>query len=411
VAVRSRLLHAALAGDLDPRLGPVAAIAFLYGVSFSTFWVYLGVFAVDGMRWRPDAVGALFLVSAPAAAAANYASGHVSDRVGRKRPIVASFLAGAAVLLALAAVRGHAPAAFALVVAMGVAGAPADTLDRVLVADLVVDEAERERGYATTRLASNLGVLAGPPAAGLVIATAGWSALLVGIAAVGLVGAAVAARRLPAPTAARPAAGRAAGGAGRALAADRPFQLLLLSTLLGWVVYCAFEAVLPVIAVADYGVEPSTWGLLLVIGPLLVVGGQLRLTRAAAPVPPAPRLAAAMLLMGLPFLALLKWDSVAAIAAVMVVFVVGEMLWVPTSQALAADLAPPAIRGAYFGALAATTGPAWTLTPFIALRLRSSGGGASVWLLVAAVAVAGAGAGVAAVRTAARRRRPALAGR
>src|SRR5690349_1288465 len=70
VAVRSRLLHAALAGDLDPRLGPVAAIAFLYGVSFSTFWVYLGVFAVDGMRWRPDAVGALFLVSAPAAAAA-----------------------------------------------------------------------------------------------------------------------------------------------------------------------------------------------------------------------------------------------------------------------------------------------------------------------------------------------------
>jgi len=91
---------------------------------------------------------------------------------------------------------------------------------------------------------------------------------------------------------------------------------------------------------------------------------------------------------------------VAVIGGVIVAFVLGEMLWMPTSQSVAARLAPAAARGTYFGALAATTGPAWTLAPFVALQLRAHAGIDSVWILFAAVAVAGAAAGVAAVRAA-----------
>ena len=132
----------------------------------------------------------------------------------------------------------------------------------------------------------------------------------------------------------------------------------MLSTLLGFTVYCGFETVLPVIAVADYGVPAAGWGLLLAISPLLVVLFQLRLTRATSAVPPAIRLAAAMALMGLPLLVLAAAASVPVIAAVIAVFVVGEMLWIPTSQAIAARLAPAPLRGTYFGVLSATTGPA-----------------------------------------------------
>ena len=88
------------------------------------------------------------------------------------------------------------------------------------------------------------------------------------------------------------------------------------------------------------------------------------------------------------------------IAAVIVVFVFGEMLWMPTSQALAARLAPPESRGAYFGALAATTGPAWTLAPFAAFQLRAAQGVAAVWVLFAALAVAAAVVGARAAPTA-----------
>jgi MFS transporter len=196
-------------------------------------------------------------------------------------------------------------------------------------------------------------------------------------------------------------------GSLRTVAHDRPFALLLLSTLLAYFDYCGFETVLPVLAVSTYGLAPSTWGLLVIISPVLVVLAQLRLTRATARIPPAPRLAVAKLLMGLPFLALLASGKVAVIAAVIVVFVLGEMVWMPTSQAVAAQLAPPHARGTYFGALAAMTGPAWTLAPFVAFQLHSHGGATSVWLFFAAIAVGSAIAGAAAVTSYLRRPSPA----
>jgi predicted MFS family arabinose efflux permease len=391
-------------GGLDRRVAPIVGVSFVYAASFSTFWVYVGIYAVKGLHWPAGRVGLLFLASAPAAAVANYLSGRISDRTGRKPLIVGSFLASSANMLLLTWLGGTTALAFVLVVAQGVIGAPAYSLDRVLVADLVPDEESREGAFATVRVASNLGSLTGPPLAALLVFVASWTAFLVGIAVLGLVGAALAVALLPA---ARPVPEAQETGSLRAVAHDRPFVLLLLSTLLAYFDYCGFETVLPVLAVSVYGLSPSTWGLLVIISPVLVVLAQLRLTRASARISPAPRLASATLLMGLPFLALIGSGHIAVIAAVMVVFVIGEMVWMPTSQAVAAQLAPPHVRGTYFGALAAMTGPAWTLAPFVAFELKARAGVNSVWLFFAAIAVGSAVAGAAAVTSALRRPSPA----
>lgn len=392
-----RLARAVFGGGLDRRVVPIVSVSFVYSASFSTFWVYVGIYAVKGLHWPASRVGLLFLASAPAAAVANYLSGRISDRTGRKPLIIGSFLASSANMLLLTWLGGTAALAFVLIVVQGVIGAPAYSLDRVLVADLVPDEKSREEAYATVRVASNLGTLVGPPLAALLVFVASWTAFLVGIAVLGLVGAALAIALLPRTHAALTEALEPESL--RTVLRDRPFSLLLLSSLLAWIVYCGFETVLPVLAVSAYGLAPSTWGLLVIISPALVVLAQLRLTRAAARIPLAPRLAGATLLMGLPFLALLVSAQTAVIAAVIVVFVIGEMVWMPTSQAIAAGLAPPQSRGTYFGALAAMTGPAWTLAPFIAFQLRQHAGVGSVWLLFAAIAVTAAAAGVAAVRS------------
>ncbi len=393
------LMRAALGGGVDRRILPVAGVTFIYSASFSTFWVYVGVYAVKGLHWPASRVGLLFLFSAPAAAVANYLSGRVSDRVGRRQPIVASFLASAANVAALSLLGHRTAIAFALIVLQGVIGAPAYSLDRVLVADLVLEPEGRENAFATVRVAGNLGTFGGPPLAALLIFLGGWTAFLTGISALGIVGAVLAIAFLPA-TVGQLQPGQEGVGSLRLVLRDRAFALLLLSTLLAFTDYCGFETVLPVIAVTAYGLAPSTWGLLVVISPLLVVFCQLRLTRAARRIPAARRLGAAILLMGLPFLALIASGRVAVIGGVIVAFVLGEMLWMPTSQSVAARLAPAAARGTYFGALAAMTGPAWTLAPFVALQLRAHAGIDSVWILFAAVAVAGAAAGVAAVRAA-----------
>ena len=393
---RGRLLARALfGGGLDRRVAPIVPVSFTYSASFSTFWVYVGIYAVKGLHWPASRVGLLFLASAPAAAVANYLSGRISDRTGRKPLIVASFLASSMNVLLLTWLGGTTALAFVLIVVQGVIGAPAYSLDRVLVADLVPDNESREPAYASVRVATNLGTLVGPPLGALLVFVAGWTAFLLGIAVLGVVGAAFAIALLPP---AHAIAEAREPGSLRAVVRNRPFSLLLLSTLLAFTDYCGFETVLPVPAVSAYGLAPSTWGLLVIISPALVVLAQLRLTRASSRIPPASRLAGATLLMGLPFLALLASSHVAMIAAVIVVFVIGEMVWMPTSQAVAARLAPEATRGTYFGALAAMTGPAWTLTPFVAFQLREYVGVGSVWLLLAVVALAGAAAGAAAVR-------------
>ena len=46
------------------------------------------------------------------------------------------------------------------------------------------------------------------------------------------------------------------------------------------------------------------------------------------------------------------------------------MLWVPTSQAIAARLAPADLRGAYMGAFGSTAGFAFAIGPFAGLPLR-----------------------------------------
>jgi len=195
---RGRLLARALfGGGLDRRVAPIVPVSFTYSASFSTFWVYVGIYAVKGLHWPASRVGLLFLASAPAAAVANYLSGRISDRTGRKPLIVASFLASSANVLLLTWLGGTTALAFVLIVVQGVIGAPAYSLDRVLVADLVADEESREPAYAAVRVATNLGTLVGPPLGALLVFVAGWTAFLLGIAVLGVVGAAFAITLLP----------------------------------------------------------------------------------------------------------------------------------------------------------------------------------------------------------------------
>jgi hypothetical protein len=84
---------------------------------------------------------------------------------------------------------------------------------------------------------------------------------------------------------------------------DRPYLVFLVSSMLAWVVYVGYESALPVAATTAYDVAPRTWGLLLALNPLLVALLQLRLTSAVARASASAKLAVAIPIMGLSFLA------------------------------------------------------------------------------------------------------------
>jgi MFS family permease len=171
---------------------------------------------------------------------------------------------------------------------------------------------------------------------------------------------------------------------------DRLFLLFLASSLFAWLVYVAYETVLPVSLVDTHGLEPAAWGLLLVINPFFVTLFQLRLTRRVERISAAPKLVAAMLLMGLPFLLFRLSSAIPVIALVIVLFVLGEMLWVPTSQAVVAGLAPDDLRGAYMGAFGSMAAAAFALAPFTGLQMRGAYGDDAMWAMFASISIVSA---------------------
>jgi predicted MFS family arabinose efflux permease len=268
--------------------------------------------------------------------------------------------------------------------------------DQAMVADLVPPE-RHEAAYASVRVAQNLGVTIGPPLGGLLLVGGHWNHLFVGVLPLAAGALAIAYRYIPRGGAYAPA-GPPQRGSFAVIVRDHPFLLFMLSSVFATMTYVATETLLPISVTTTHHLAPAAWGALMIVNPLFVTLFQLRLTRWSAGVPASLKLGLAMPMMGLPFL-LLNWNGTApVIALVIFIFVIGEMLWVPTSQAVVAALAPADIRGAYMGVFGSTWSVGWALTPFLGLQVRGSYGDAAMWMCVAALGVLAGITGLVAAR-------------
>jgi predicted MFS family arabinose efflux permease len=394
MGVFGRVFRLIWGDEVEPALRPVLGVALAGSIAGSAGWSFLGIWAIDELGASGRQLGAGFLVGAIVAAAAGYLGGHVSDHVGR-RPVILFGAAGHTLLgLALLTVGDRVYLGLAVMALAGTFGSIYSAADQALVADLVPPE-RHEAAYASVRVAANLGVTMGPPIGGLFLLLGDWSALFVGISLLAAVSLAIAVRFIPSSGAYTPEQAPERGSFG-VIVRDRAFLLFLVSGGLAYLVYVSYETVLPISLVDTYGLAPATWGFLVIVNPLLVTLFQLRLTRRVSRVPPAPKLVVAMLLMGFPFLLLTVDSTVPVVAFVIAVFVLGEMLWVPTSQSVIASLAPEDVRGAYMGAFGATGAFGFAVAPFAGLAIRDAAGDTAMWSFFAGVSVLAAVAGAAA---------------
>ena len=404
----ARLFRLVWGADVDRALRPVLAVNLASSMGGSTVWSFVGIWAIRHLHARQSTVGVVFLISAMVGVLAGYAGGHLSDHVGRRPLILVSWACQVVLVLGFLAAGGSEPTGLGLMCLGGLVFQIGSASSQAMIADLVPRE-RHEQAYAAVRVASNLGVTLGPPIGGLFLALGSWSALFGGAACLFFGGFVLALRYLPrhgdyAPE--EPPTRHSFG----VIVRDRPFLLFLVSSALAWLVYVSFEVVLPISLVQAHGLAPATWGFLVVVNPIVVTLFQLRLTRLLRPVPAALKLAVALPLMGFPFLLLRVVDAVPAVALMILVFVVGEMLWVPTSQTIVAGLAPEDVRGAYMGAFGSMAAIGFALAPFLGLQIRATYGDAAIWAAVAALSLVAAVIGAAACRIAiARRPRPASA--
>jgi predicted MFS family arabinose efflux permease len=389
--------------DVDRPLRPVLAVSFVGSTCFSAGWSFVGIWAIRELGATKSQLGVAFLIAALLGMVAGYLGGHASDYVGRRPMILLGWTLLGVAFLSYAFVGDRTYVGLALLIFSSAGGSIGGGADQAMVADLVPPE-RHEAAYASVRVASNLGVVCGPPVGGLLLIGGHWPVLFGGVAALCAGATAIAWRYLPRRGAYAPGEPPSRGSLG-VIVRDHAFLVFLVSGALAYLVYVAIETVLPISAVDTHGVAPWVWGLIVVLNPLMVTLFQLRLTRATTWLAAGPKLATAMLMMGGSFLFLLGSNSVATYALVVLIFVFGEMLWVPTSQAIVAGLAPEDVRGAYMGAFGSTAAVGFALGPFTGLRLQDVYGENAAWLFFAGVSVAAAITGMVAVRAAHTRRR------
>jgi predicted MFS family arabinose efflux permease len=401
MTVVKRLARLIWGDDVEPELRPLLVVGLAGSLGASSLWSFSGIWAVDKLDADSSALAVALLAGACLAAASGYVGGHLSDRLGRRPLIVTGWAILSLYVLLFALVGERTTLGLVVLAGMGMAGSVGWAATQAFVADLVPRE-RHEPAFASLRVANNLGVVGGPILGGLLLLVS-WKTLFVGVSLLAAGVFLLAWRLLPHRGAYAPES-KPERGSFAVIRRDRVFGLFLLSTALAYIVYVAYETVLPISLVDTHGLAPSTWGFLVILNPLMVTLFQLRLTRWTAPVPAATKLVAAMLLMGLPFLSLSVTAAVPLVAVVIVVFVVGEMLWVPTSQAVAAGLAPADLRGAYLGAFSSMGAVGFALAPFTGLLVRDAAGDTAMWTFFAAMSIVGAIVGALAIRIAAPRR-------
>jgi predicted MFS family arabinose efflux permease len=377
--------------DFDPAVRPLLLVGFFETLAGSTAWPFLGIWAIKALGASQVELSVGFLFGAAAAIVAGWLGGHLSDHVGRRPVMLGAWSAFVFVPLVLIAVDHRVIAGLVVMALFGVCGSAFNAAQYAMVADLLPPE-RREAGYASVRVANNLGVCFGPPLGGLLLLGNAWNRLFVGVFLLSVLALAVALRFLPrrgvyAPESAPERSSFAV------VRRDYPFLLFVGSTVLASMTYVSIDALLPISLATSHGIAPAVWGFLIIINAGLVTLVQLRLTTAVAHISPSVKLAVAMPLMGLPFLFLSVTDSVGAVAVLMTIFVIGEMLWVPTSQTVVARLAPADIRGAYMGVYSSASQAAWALTPFAGLQVRHSFGDAAMWGTIGALSLVAAVAG------------------
>ena len=381
----ARIFRLVWGGDVDRALRPVLAVGLTGSIAGSALFPFLGIWAIKELHVSQSALATAFLVGALLSGAVGYVGGHVSDHVGRRPMILVGWGFQALVPVGLLLVGDNKLAGLTLLALLPAFGALGGAADQAMVADLVAPE-RQEAAYASVRVAQNLGVTIGPPLGGLCLIGGNWNHLFLGVLPLGLLAASIAYRYIPRGGAYAPD-GPPQRGSFAVIIRDNPFLLFMLSSVFATMTYVATETLLPISATTTHNLAPAAWGVLMVVNPLLVTVFQLRLTRWTARIPPSVKLGVAMPMMGVPFLLLNVNGSAPVIALVIFIFVIGEMLWVPTSQAVVAALAPPDIRGAYMGAFGGTWSVGWALTPFLGLQVRDNYGDATMWMAVASVGV------------------------
>ena len=294
-------------------------------------------------------VGYLFLIFSCGSFFGNMLGGALTDKFGRKAVLLFGLMISGLSSLAMGLIN-DLTWFYALAALVGLLGDVAGPAQQAMVADLL-PEGKRNEGFGILRVAVNLAFTIGPAIGGL-MASRSYLLLFIADALSSLITAAIAYALLPETKPESSVEAKQENfvdtikGYGGVLG-DGIYMIFILFSILGMMVYIQLNSSLAVYLRDIHNIPPQGFGYLLSMNALIVVVFQFWVSRKISGKPPFLMMAVGMVFYTTGF-AMFGFVSVYALFVVAIVLItIGEMISMPTSQAVTAQLAPENMRGRY----------------------------------------------------------------
>ena len=311
---------------------------------FGTFVMPFLVIYMTRLGYTPAQAGIAVSAYGLGHLIASMVGGDLADRIGRRYTIAISMFGSSVSMVALSQAEGY----FAILGCTFVVGAFGELYRpaaQALISDLVAPE-QRVTAFGVYRMAINLGFAFGPATAGF-LADRSFIYLFLGDAATSFVYGVVALFALPHGLRGQ-TKGQAPTEGIRVALRDPLFVRFLLATLcVTWIEF-QIHSTLP-LHIAGQGFGSSTYGLLMSINGAMIVVFELGITAWTQRMPQQPMIAIGYGLSGIGFALTGLAYGIPALAATVMIWTIGEMIYAPVSGAFVAGLAPERYRGRYMG--------------------------------------------------------------
>ncbi len=349
--------------EFPSRFWVVVLASFIDGIGSTLLFPFFALYITQRFSVGMTQAGIILGVFSIFGLIGNVMGGALTDKFGRKRLAIFGLVFSALSMLALGLVNNFA-VLFPLAAVIGTLSDIGGPARQAMVADILPEE-QRAEGFGVLRVAGNLAWIIGPTIGGLV-ATRSFFMLFVIDSVLSCIVAAIFYKFMPETKPETPA-GKSPSSIWQTLAGyrlvfrDFAYMAFMIASMLMAIVYQQMYGTLSVFLRDYHGVTTQRYGFLLTSSAIVVVLFQFWVMRVIKKRPPFLMMALGTVFYVIGFS---MFGFVAAyflfILAV-VIITIGEMIIVPTGQALAAEFAPEDMRGRYM----AVFGVSWAIPSII----------------------------------------------
>ncbi|GAA2618832.1 MFS transporter [Dactylosporangium fulvum] len=366
---------ACITGQRLPGQFWVLWVATLVNRAGSFVIIFLTIYLTKERGFSESAAGLVIGLYGVGGAIGVTAGGHLADRWGRRPTALLALFSASALMVAL----GLAQDRITIMVGAAALGLAAESARPALAAMItdIVPEADRMRAFNVYFWAINLGFAIAAVLAGFAT-QAGYLTLFLADAVTTAVAAGLIVVKV-CETRPEVVEHEHQAGSLRTVFRDRVFLGFIACNLLLALILLQHMSMLP-LAMIDDGLSSSTFGVVIALNGVMIVVGQLALTRLLARRRPALVLPVSSVVVGLGFGLTAFAHTPVWYGVTVLIWTAGEMLNAPSNAALLAGLSPVTMRGRYQGGFSLSWQVASFLAPTLGGAVRDNADNTTLWL-------------------------------